>query len=280
MGIIRLYFILFLQLQFLPGLNNLFISPDSYNLTSYKTIEQTFNPPVGFTRIKVKQNSFAAYLRSLPVLKGNYNVMDFKGRVWKSYRDSSVAAVVPLNISGQRLWQCMDILLCLNVDYLKQTGKTNVNYPLPDGTPFSWQEWQKGFRPVFKGKSFNKLLTAGSDNSQKSFYKFLNTIFEYSGTQSFWHYYPDVAIKDIQPADFIVKKGRKGHAVILVDMAQNAQGDRVALFGQGDTPACQFYLLKDKNGNPWFNIDPQSAYPGLPIKKKMYWAGLRRFPDL
>ena len=112
---------------------------------------------MGFTRIKVKQNSFAAYLRSLPVLKGNYNVMDFKGRVWKSYRDSSVAAVVPLNISGQRLWQCMDILLCLNVDYLKQTGKTNVNYPLPDGTPFSWQEWQKGFRPVFKGKSFNKL---------------------------------------------------------------------------------------------------------------------------
>jgi hypothetical protein len=279
MRIILLFFILFLQGQFLPGPQNLFISPGKYNLSSYKTIEETFSPPQGFTRVQVKQNSFAAYLRSLPVLKDSFNVMDFKDRVWKKKTDSSVSAVVPVNISGKRLWQCMDILLGLHANYLRQTKHTDVTYPLPDGTQLSWLEWQKGIRPVFKGMGFSKILKSKEDSSQKNFTRYLNAIFEYSGTQSFWHYYPDVDLKDIQPADFIVKKGKKGHAVLIVDMAENTNGEKLALIGQGDTPACQFYLLKQKDGNPWFKINMNASYPSLPIKKQMNWIGLRRFPE-
>ena len=205
--------------------------------------------------------------------------MDFKNRIWKKSTDSTLAGVVPVNIAGNRLWQCMDILICFHVDYLEMNSNPVVSYPLPDGTPFSWLEWQKGIRPVFEGLNFKKILKSKSDTSVKNFTKYLNTIFEYSGTQSFWHYYPDIKLNNVEPADFIVKKGKKGHAILVVDVAENSMGQKVALMGQGDTPACQFYLLKQTNGDPWFKIDIESAHPDLPIKKKMPWLGLRRFPE-
>jgi len=257
----------------------IFVPPAQYNLSSYKTIEQSYKPPQGFSRVWVAAGSFAAYLRALPLVKDSINVLDFKNRVFKKSTDSSLAAVVPVNISGKRLWQCMDILIRFHVDYLQKNPKTAISYPLPDGTPFSWQEWQQGMRPIFKGLSFSKVHKSNTDSSLKNFTRYLNTIFEYSGTQSFWHHYPDIHLKDIHPGDFIVKKGRNGHAVLIVDIAENSKGQKIALIGQGDTPACQFYLLKQKDGNTWFTIDTKSDYPLLPIKKKMFWAGLRRFPE-
>jgi Domain of unknown function (4846) len=271
-----LYF-LFLGCCNLFGQSDLFLSPDNYNLKKYNTIQESISPQKGFVRIKIPDSSFAVYLRNLPLV--NDDVLDFKKRVWKKSGDSTVAAVVPVNISGKRLWQCMDILIRFHVDYLEKSGKRDFSYPLPDGTPLSWLDWQNGIRPVFKGLHFSKISKSGFDNSAQSFNRFLNTIFEYSGTQSFWHYYKDIELKKIRAADFIVKKGRKGHAVLIVDLAVNAAGDKVALIGQGDTPACQFYLLKQKNGNPWFPVDPKSAFPDLPIKKQMDWTGLRRFPE-
>jgi len=261
------------------GQNDLFISPETYNLRVYPTIEKAFSVPAGYKRTGVKQNSFAAYIRNLPVLKDSIDVLDFRKRIWKKSEDSTLAAVVPVNILGQRLWQCMDILIRFHIDYLFKNRSAWINYPLPDGTMLSWYEWKDGIRPVFRGMHFSKLLKAKKDDSHSNFNKYLNTIFEYSGTQSFWHYYPDIDLKDIQPADFIVKKGRNGHAVLIVDIAENQSGEKVALIGQGDTPACQFYLLKQSDGNPWFPIDPKSAAPALPIKKKMQWEGLRRFPN-
>ena len=81
----------------------------------------------------------------------------------------------------------------------------------------------------------------------------------------------------MQIGDFIVKKGTKGHVVIIVDLARNKEGNLIALIGQGDTPACQFYLLNYKKDNPWFPINTTNEVLPLPIKKEMRWEGLRRF---
>ena len=64
---------------------------------------------------------------------------------------------------------------------------------------------------------------------------------------------------------------------MIVDMAKNTNGDLIALIGQGDTPACEFYLLNYKKENPWFPIDFDVEVLPLPIRKKMSWDGLRRF---
>ena len=245
-----------------------------------ETIENRIQPPAGFQRISVEPNSFAAWLRKLPLLPANSPVKDYKNRIFKKSADSTVAAVVAYDIRGKKLDQCMDILLRFYSQYFIENGKSNdIRFPMPDGLILSWADWTAGNRLYFKGLHFYLKKTARPDSSFHNFQSYLNTLFEYSGTQAFYHYYRSIPLSELEIGDFIVKKGDKSHAVMIVDLAQNAASQLIALFGQGDTPACQFYLLKQPDGNPWFPIDPNNATPALPIKKIMYWDGLRRFGE-
>jgi hypothetical protein len=257
---------------------NIFLLPSEYHLEKYQSIAEYIPTPDGYKRVAVGQNSFATFLRNLPVVSDSFDVLEFRNKIKVAANDSALAGIIPVNIKNKRLWQCMDIVLVFYAEYLKSQNKINeIEFPLPDGTLFSWSEWKNGTRPYFKGLNFTKKISAGPDSSQKNFNRYLNRIFEYSGTQTFYFHYPQVNIENIFPGDFIVKKGRKGHAVLIMDMAINSRDEKVIVVGQGDTPACQFYLLRNKQGSPWFKIFDASDYPDLPIRKKMYWSGLRRF---
>ena len=269
-----------LNIAVAPAQENIFLSPQSHNLEKFIPLKEHFPPPAGYHRISLKSNSFAAYLRNLPLIDDSHNVQDYKGGIHLKAGDSSLAAIVPFDISGNRLWQCMDIILMLKIDYLKQENNVGaIEFPLPDGTTLSWPGWRNGFRLDFKGLQFYKIKSATQNSSDKNFKKYLNTIFSYSNTQTFHHHYPRISLDVIKAGNFIVKKGKKGHAVLIVDIAVNDRGEKIALIGQGDTPACQFYLLKNKNGSPWFKVSNQTSFPELPIAKKMYWSGLRGFPQ-
>ncbi len=244
-----------------------------------ETIQQRFSPPPGYTRISVEPNRFAAWIQNLPLKEPGSPVLDFRGREFKKSNDSTVAAVVDRNIKGRRLEQCMDILLRFYSNYLIERGqRDSVQFPLPDGLILSWEHWREGWRPYFKGLHFRLKKSAVSDSSAKNFRRYLNTIFSYSGSQTFFHHYPDISPDKLQIGDFIVRKENKGHAVLIIDMVKNAQGQKMVLVGQGDTPACQFFILKGKNGSPWFPVNTELNYLPLPIKKRMFWKGLRRFP--
>lgn len=277
---------LFILLYFFLQTGNIFageifLSPAVYKTDIFPLIEEHIKPPLGYIRVNVVPGSFEEYLRQLPVVDGLSDVKDYKNRQRVAANDSALAAVIPVDIFGKKLWQCMDIILVFYADYLLQNQKQDqIKFPLPDGTILSWNDWMKGNRPTFQGLNFKIFNKASPDSSAKNYERYLNCIFEYSGTQTFFYNYPQVQINDFKPGDFIVKKGSKGHAVLIMDLATNEDGEKIVLIGQGDTPACQFYLLKNKQGSPWFKITDKSTYPDLPIRKKMYWSGLRRFPAL
>ena len=272
-------FILLVLCALLCAQSSLFLDAAGlFNQQKFQSIETAIQPPPGVVRQSLKNTSFGNYLRQLPLLPDSSNVLDFQNNIRVNHSDSSLARVIAINIKGQRLWQCMDILIRIHVDFLQQQKEPQkINYPLPEGTMLSWPEWQKGIRPFFSGLHFKKKSIAAPDSSSAAFQRYLNKLFEFSGTQTFFYYYPQLELDELQAGDFIVKKGKKGHAVMIVDLALNDQGERIALIGQGDTPACQFYLLKNKDGSPWFQISNTAIYPDLPIRKKMYWSGLRRF---
>ena len=52
---------------------------------------------------------------------------------------------------------------------------------------------------------------------------------------------------------------------MIIDLAQNAQGKLIALIGNGDTPACQFFLLNFKQNNPWIPLHFQQETLDLPL---------------
>lgn len=243
-----------------------------------QSIVKDIELPQGFKRIVYSKNSFADWIRNLPLKNKDANVLDYKGRVFKSREDTSVAGVVDWPVQGKRLEQCIDIIIRFYSEYLwKNNRSEELILPLPGGSSIKWKDWQNGFRPKFSGINFKLIKSGIIDSSKSNFNKFLNLVFAESHTQQFYHSYPKIATNNIQVGDFIVKKGAKGHAVLIVDLAKNENDDFVALFGQGDTPACEFYLLNYKKDDPWIPLNFSREVVPLPIKKKMTWDGLRRF---
>ncbi len=234
--------------------------------------------PEGFNRISDENNKFDDFLRNLELLPPISPVLDFRGKTFKSKNDTSVAAVVNWDISGRRLEQCMDILVRFYAEFLWQEKKIDkLVLPLPGGYQISWESWKNGYRPYFKGINVDLRKTAVSDSSRNTFEKYLRLVFAESNTQQFYFAYKPVDRYDIRIGDFIVKKGVKGHAVIIIDLAKDKNGNLRALIGQGDTPACQFYLLNYRKNSPWIPLDFNKEFLPLPIRKKMTWDGLRRF---
>jgi hypothetical protein len=245
---------------------------------SPKTIE-SIQPPAGFTRLVAAPQSFARWLRQLPLKPTPSPVLDFRGRIHKKSSDTTIAAVVDLDILGKSMQQCMDIIIRLRAEYLwNQRAFKQISFPLPGGYPLNWFDWQQGYRPQFQGIQMTLHKKEQPDSSRKCFEKYLCTLFATSHTQQFYHAYSQIEPTEIKAGDFIVKKGNKGHAVLIIDLAVHANGILAALIGQGDTPACEFHLLNYQNNNPWFPLDFTKNILPLPIRRKMSWDGLRRFP--
>ena len=247
-------------------------------LIAQTTIGEIPLPSADYHRLPAGPGSFAAWLRQRPLKNKNLPVLDYRGRIFKAAGDSVVAAVLDLDIKGRRLEQCMDILVRLYADYLWQNkqGKDLI-LPLPGGYWLTWADWKKGFRPIFKGIEVRLFLSAQADSGEMSYKKYLNTVFAESHTQQFYHAYKPITPEMVAVGDFIVKKGTKGHAVLIADMAVNEHGDLIALVGNGDTPACQFFLINYKKDEAWIPLDFERENLLLPLRRKMSWDGLRRF---
>jgi len=235
-------------------------------------------PSKNFHRINTEAGSFAKWLRQLPLKKSGSEVMNYKGGVFKSGVDSSVAFVVDLDIKGRRLEQCMDIVIRLYAEYLWGTRQIeDLQLPLPGGYWLKWQKWKEGYRPVFKGIKVTMSKSSQPDTSFKSYRTYLNTVYSESHSQQFYHAYKPVQRIDVQIGDIIIKRGTKGHAIMIVDLAIDEHGEMIALIGNGDTPACQFFLLNYKTNIHWIPLDFDQETLCLPLKRKMSWDGLRRF---
>ena len=61
----------------------------------------------------------------------------------------------------------------------------------------------------------------------------------------------------MQAGDVFIQGGSPGHAVIIVDMAQDATGRKVFLLAQSYMPAQDVHVLKNPTGkrlSPWFAV--------------------------
>lgn len=249
----------------------------NYNINH--SIKHRFEPPPGYHRVNAATGSFADWLRSLPLKSGGAPVFDYLGRTKLAPDDTTLAAVVDYPVRGKKLEQCMDVLYRWYAEYLHADNfDEEIKFFMPGGYILSWDDWKNGLRPEYQGVTIHFKKTATPDSSRSVFEEYLHEVFYYSFTQTAYFAYPPVELADLKIGDFIVKKGSKGHAVMIMDMVADGNGNKLVLVGHGGTPAREFHLLNFKKNNPWFPIDTTSASIDLPIKKKMTWDGLRRFP--
>lgn len=220
-----------------------------------KTLQTRFNTPIGFERKPVDSNSFAYYLRQLPLKPAGTKVKYFNG---DTKYDDVYDAVVDMEITNRDLQQCADAVMRLRGEYFYSIkAYDKISFTLTNGFKMDYAEWMKGNRVAVNGNKTSWRKTAEPSNTHKDFRNYMDFVFTYAGTLSLSKCLHSKNIKDIAPGDVFIFGGSPGHAVIVVDVAQNKSGEKVFMIAQSYMPAQETQILKNNNDklSPWYSAN-------------------------
>jgi len=113
---------------------------------------------------------------------------------------------------------------------------------------------------ALNGNSVFWQKSATADKSYASFLKYMETVFNYASTLSLEKELRSIELKDVEIGDVLIRGGSPGHAVIVVDMVENIDGEKLVLLAQSYMPAQDIQVLMNPmNGkiSPWYNLDEQ-----------------------
>ena len=242
------------------------------------TIEQRFAPPTGFQRMAIKPGAFAYYLRALPLKPAGSPVLLFDGR--KKSNTAAFTAVVDLPIGKKDLHQCADAVMRLRAEYFWQKRQfSQIHFKLTNGFQVDYERWRKGDRVKVNGNKTEWAKTAAPSDSYTTFWQYLEFVFSYAGTLSLSKELHPVSLEDMQIGDVFIRGGSPGHAVIVVDMAENKAGQKVFMLAQSYMPAQEIQVLnnpEDANLSPWYTLDTQASIIDTP-EWRFYASELMRF---
>jgi len=221
-----------------------------------ETISTRISVPLDFERIKVKQGSFAEFLRTLPLKPYGSKVHYFNGEV-KEPEDIYVA-VVDFDVGDKDLQQCADAVMRLRGEYLFKYGKYDqIHFNFTSGDTAKFIYYALGYRPRVSGNDVSWHKGAAEDYSYENFRKYMTMVFGWAGTYSLSREMVDVQTPgQMNIGDVFIFGGFPGHAVIVVDMAHNRlSGETVFLLAQSYMPAQEIQILCNNSNigiSPWY----------------------------
>ncbi|NQU17801.1 MAG: DUF4846 domain-containing protein [Candidatus Saganbacteria bacterium] len=197
--------------------------------------------PLSFTRTTVQPESFADWLRHLPLKKGKPRVMLYNNQ--EKINQNAHFAIVDIDIGKRNLQQCADAIMRLRAEYLYSLKKfSSIHFNFTNGKTIRWTKFAK------KDYSYNNLR------------KYLNIVFSYAGSYSLSKELRSLSnINEIKIGDIFIEGGFPGHAVIIVDMAINKiTGEKIFLLAQSYMPAQDIHILKNPINSklsPWYSVE-------------------------
>ena len=201
--------------------------------------------PQGYERLAPDSNSFEYYLQHFK-LKEDKTIYYYDGS--KKVNQSLQYAVLNINIGNKNLMQCADAIMRIRAGYY-----------------FSRKEYNKiVFKSTNKTYSFIEYLgLTDTDNIQKAFNSFMETVYENCGTYNLSESLKlKKDIKNIAIGDVLVKGGSPGHAMIVMDVAVNRKTkQRIYLLAQGYMPAQSIHVVINPMNNrlsPWYETDEEA----------------------
>jgi len=198
--------------------------------------------PKGYKRINVHENSYAEFLRNMELKTEDNKVYLYNGQL--KYNQNAQFAVIKIDVGKRDLQQCADAVMRLRAEYLfsqKQYSQIHFNF-ISDGKARYFKDYAKG------------------NYSHKKFRSYMNYIFSYANTASLKKELHKVnSINEIQIGDVFIQQGRPyGHAITVMDIAKNEQGEKVFMLSQSYMPAQDIHILKNPNNedvSPWYEIN-------------------------
>jgi len=168
-------------------------------------------------------------------------------------------AVLDIDVGPSDLQQCADAVIRLRAEYLfakQQHHKIHFNFT--SGDQCAWNKWKTGWRPQIKDNKVSWIQSQSADDSYTNFRKYLNTVFMYAGSASLSKEMLTIELEKMQIGDVFIQGGFPGHAVIVLDMAKNNNGEKIYLLAQSYMPAQDIHVLiniNDKNLSPWYALN-------------------------
>jgi hypothetical protein len=227
-----------------------------------ETLVQRFPTPSGWTRVAAPTESFAAWLRELPLEVASHKVMLFDGR--EKPRQDVHAAVVAIDIGTRDLQQCADAIMRLWSEY-RFSQRLPVEFHPDPGRP--------------RALRYDPRVP---DPRRDRFRRWLVQVFADAGSASLQAELPRGA-GSVEPGDVLIQGGHPGHAVLVLDAISDG-GRRRLLLGQSYMPAQSFHVLKNL-GEPalgaWFDEATLDTPTGLvtPEWRPFHRNDVHRFPN-
>lgn len=251
----------------------------SYINEQGETVQDRFIPAKGYQRVSAGEDSFAEYLRKLPLKVNGAPVRYYDGDI----KTLDVhAAVIDMEIGDRDLQQCADAVMRLRAEYLYGRNQfEKIHFNFTNGFRADYIKWTEGYRVAVNGNNTSWVKKADKASSYENFRKYLDIVFAYAGTASLAKELKPVKMKDMQIGDVFIKGGSPGHCVIVVDIVENKEnGEKQFLLAQSYMPAQEIHILKNPKNtddNPWYSLKDGQA---LDTPEWNFSAGaLMRFVD-
>jgi hypothetical protein len=191
--------------------------------------------PEGYIREPKAINSFGEWLENIK-LKKDRTVYKFDGT--RKYNQSAQFAVLNISVGPKDLQQCADAVMRLRAEYLYSLQK---------------------FDEIIFSDNENHAYKFIQPYNRINFVNYLDRVFGMCASASLAKQLKKhIEMKNIEPGDVLIRGGFPGHAVIVMDVAINNEGNKIYLLAQSYMPAQDIHVLKnfvDKDISPWYKVN-------------------------
>lgn len=242
------------------------------------TLSERINPPKGYERVKAKKGSFTEFLRSYKLKKSTGVVKTWDGKKRKD--QSGVQAVFKLPLARENLQWAAGSVIRAYAEYFYTTSQFDqISFQLRDGFSADFAKWQEGFRIRMDATGAIWVNGGVSDASRENFEKYIHSILLYTSASSLEKETKKIKKAEIRAGDIFLRTGAEADAVLVVDVCENAAGQKAFLLAKGGKPAEQFHLLKNPahENDPWYYVE-EMKYP-LKTPEGSFEKGTLRRPE-
>ena len=232
--------------------------------------------PEGFNRTVLNKNSFQYWLRHIPMKKFGSPVKLHNGLLKNN--QTVHFSVLDIDTGKKNLQQCADAVMRFRAEYLySQKEYDSINFNFVSGFKAVYSKWIKGNRIKIRNNKCKWSKSAEYSEKYRVFMKYMDMVFSYANTASLSKELKKIkSLKNMKIGDVFIKGGFPGHAVIIVDMAENEVGNKIFLLAQSYMPAQDIHILKSPFLiSPWYKceFDGNLVTPEWEFKK----TDLKRF---
>ncbi|WP_052732274.1 DUF4846 domain-containing protein [Hymenobacter terrenus] len=244
-----------------------------------QTVAARFPAPAGCRRLATTAGSWGEWLRYLPLSPAGTPVRTYSGAL--KDRQDVVAAVIRIDVGTQNLQQCADAIIRLRAEYGFSHDPNQIHFHLTTGYDFWFSDYVAGKTFKVVDEEVTPAAKSVEAPTHAALARYLVPTFGYAGTLSLSHELRPVALAAVRPGDVLIHGGAPGHAVLVLDVAENpTTHEKFMLLAQSYMPAQSIHVLHngaDMRLGAWFPVEPEKKVVSTP-EWDFGQAELGRFP--